>query len=365
MKILRITLVLCLVGAAAVVVEGFATLKPSRTAIATATKGQQTARADKPEPEQQLDYDYDFSANFTGMERRIDWPAAGQPVPAHAEISLLKSGVLSRRGEFAYLTGTRADEVASKCEELGMTQAQGFIIRKQFLVTNVVQRTSRLLAVGSESFDNIHRKFNRQERTIQKLSWEVDLPPVSIIRAIVRSRVDEAYPDWKFADCKRLVKNIISGKAKEEEINRFLLTEWEMEQLQMAKESDVISYQEQPSEIRSNVWEEALYTYLEEQDIKYTTEDDMRQAGSRITPDCLLLDDCVINGKNVRWIDAKNSYASGLRENWHFAKKLKQQIAKYENEYGASGAVIFKHGFSSKLAKENPYTLFLDAGPLI
>lgn len=137
-----------------------------------------------------------------------------------------------------------------------------------------------------------------------------------------------------------------------------------MEQLQLAKESDVISYQDQPNEIRSNIWEEALYTHLEECDVNYTTEDELRKVGSRITPDCLLLDDCVINGKHVRWIDVKSSYASGLRENVHFAKKLKKQIAKYQGEFGANGAVIFKHGFSSKLAKQNPHTLFLDAGPL-
>lgn len=316
------------------------------------------------EPQEEGDLRYVFSANFTGTKRSIDWPASGRPVPLHSEISLLKSGVLSRRGEFTFLTGDREDEIAQKCEELGMAKSQGMIVRKQYLVTNVVRRTSRLLGSDSKTFHRLQCQFRGQEKTILELSHDVDLPPVSIVRAIIRSRVDEAYPDWKFNDCKRLVKNIISGHANEDQMSRFLLSEWEAEQLQLAKESDIISYQEQPSEWTSDIWEEDLYNYLEELGINYTTEDDMRKAGSRITPDCLLLDDCAINGKHVRWIDVKMSFASGLKENWHFAKKLKKQIAKYEDEYDANGAVIFKHGFSIKLARQNPYTLFLDAGPL-
>jgi len=365
MKLSSIRLVLVLVSAAAAVIpaKGFSTvlLQPAASQNVVAVAATEKGLLDE---EEQLEPKYDFSANFTGKKRRIDWPASGRPVSLHSEVSLLKSGVLSRRGEFAFLTGAREDEIASKCEELGMAKVQGFLVRKQYLVTSVVRRTNLILGVGRKPFAKILQQFNNQKQTILELSHDVDLPPVSIIRAILRSRVDEEYPEWKAAECKRLVKNIISGQATEDQMSRFLLTEWEVEQLKIAKESDIISYQEEPSEIRSDVWEEALYSYLEEIGINYTSEDDMRKAGSRITPDCLLLDDCVINGKHVRWIDVKSSFASGLKENGHFAKKLKQQIAKYEDEYDASGAVIFKHGFSAKLARQNPDTLFLDAGPL-
>ena len=366
MRVFSSSAVLVLASAASVVIHAkgfftnFSQQATSRKVAALASE----SNIEAIEPQEEGELQYDFSADFTGTKRSINWPASGLPVPLHSEISLLKSGVLSRRGEFTYLRGAREDEIAKKCEELGMAKSQGMIVRKQYLVTNVVRRTNRLLGSDSKSFHKLQRQFRSMEKNILELSHDVDLPPVSIVRAIIRSRVDDAYPDWKFNDCKKLVKNIISGQANEDQMSRFLLSEWEAEQLQLAKKSDIISYQDKPSELQSDVWEEDLYKYLKEMGINYTTEDDMRKAGSRITPDCLLLDECVINGKHVRWIDVKMSFASGLKENWHFAKKLKKQIAKYEDEYNANGAVIFKHGFSIKLARQNPYTLFLDAGPL-
>lgn len=197
MKILPIRLVLYLVSSVVVThVKGFTFQSSLKVTAVAATEGGHhhttTSITETNEPQQQLEWEeYDYSAKYTGTKRRIDWPASGQPIPLHAEIALLKSGVLSRRGEFTLLTGARVDEIASKCEEFGMAQAQGMIVRKQYLVSNVVKRTNRFLAVGSKSFDTILRKFSQQERTIQELSWDVDLPPVSIIRAILRNRVDE------------------------------------------------------------------------------------------------------------------------------------------------------------------------------
>jgi hypothetical protein len=53
-----------------------------------------------------------------------------------------------------------------------------------------------------------------------------------------------------------------------------------------------------------------------------------------------------------------------MKQNWYYTKGLKKQIATYKEEFGESGAVIFKHGFSRRLSKTVPNTLFLDAGPL-
>jgi hypothetical protein len=141
------------------------------------------------------------------------------------------------------------------------------------------------------------------------------------------------------------------------------LTEWEIQELQTAKLSDGVGFTR--AHVASSTWEQALYSFLDDQQINYITEDALREAGMRITPDCLLLDDCVINGQRVRWIDAKSFYASGLKQNWHFAKALKRQIMKYESEFGENGAVIYKHGFSQKVDQNHPSTLFLDAGPLV
>jgi hypothetical protein len=198
--------------------------------------------------------------------------------------------------------------------------------------------------------------------TLLSLSRDLELPPVSIVRAIIRVRVDNAYPDMLDRDRKQIVKSIINEDNAE--LVDLFLADWEVEQLQAAKAFDVIGYQRDPSEIESNKWEQAIYTFLNERNINYLTEDELRAGGSRTTPDVLLLDNCVINGQQIRWIDAKNFYGSGLKESSGIVKKMEKQIAKYETEFGGSGAIMFKHGFSQKFIGTLPSTLFLDAGPL-
>uniref|UniRef100_A0A7S4K148 CDAN1-interacting nuclease 1 n=1 Tax=Odontella aurita TaxID=265563 RepID=A0A7S4K148_9STRA len=302
-----------------------------------------------------------FLPEYTGVDVQFDWELAGRPIPLAAERALLESGVLWRRGEFNRIEGRRVAEVEAKCRELGMTRDQGFFVRKQLAVTKVMRNTWKL---KGENFDNVEREFSKRRRTLLQLGRDLDLPPVSIFRAVLRQRVDVTYPDMLHRDKKQLVKSVISADDAGADLGHSLLTEWENEQLQTAKEFDIIGYSAVASEIESNKWEEAIYTFLDDRDVNYLAEDDMRAVGSRITPDCLLLDDCVINGREVRWIDAKNYYGSGLRESNGMMNKMKKQIAKYEAEFGGSGAIVFKHGFSQKFTRTLPSTLFLDSGPL-
>ena len=263
-----------------------------------------------------------------------------------------------RRGEFCTLHGGRLEEVEQECEMLGMTLPQGLLIRRQLLVSKVVSSSWKLK--DDQTVNSVRGVFQFQERTLLEMAIDLDLPPVSIFRAILASRVFEAYPELLDRDRKRIVKSIISEK-NQESIQEFL-SSWELQELQRAKQYDVVGYNEEGD--APVLWEKALYAFLDEQKINYVKEDTLREAEMKITPDCLILDDVYINGQKVRWIDVKSFYASGLRENNHFSKSLKRQIEKYETEYEESGAVIFKHGFSKKLSFKNPSTLFLDGGPL-
>lgn len=294
----------------------------------------------------------------TGIERKIDWKASSEPVPLRSEVGLLKSGVLVRRGEFCTLHGDRLEEVERECKIWGMTLSQGLLIRRQLMVSKVVAsswklKNERKLVLAIENFERMI--------SLMRLSTDLDLPPVSIFRAIVARRVLEAYPELRDRDRKQIVKGIIS-EDDSEHVGIFL-SAWELKELQWAKRYDVVGYSEESE--TPVMWEETLYSFLDEQKINYVKEETLREAEKKITPDCLILDDCYINGFKVRWIDAKSFYASGLKENNHFSRSLKKQIQKYEREFGESGAVIFKHGFSRKLRKNHPTTLFLDSGPLL
>mmetsp|Transcript_10472 Transcript_10472/g.12890 ORF Transcript_10472/g.12890 Transcript_10472/m.12890 type:complete len:402 (-) Transcript_10472:314-1519(-) len=310
---------------------------------------------------------------YTNIPLELKYKSNSAPIPIHKEIALLKSGVLIRRGEFNFIEGSRLDEVRQKCDELGgVTLTQALLIRKQLMVTKVTRNTRRLQKEGKM----LEHSFANRRRTLLQLSRDIDLPPVSIFRHILRTRVDKAFPDLRDSDKKRLVKSIINEEDGVD-VGSYLCA-WEIDELREAKRHDAVGYADTPSENYSAGWERALCAYLDAGGVNYLTEDGLRAAAAAeaagddsgrrrafATPDCLILDDCVINGRKVRWIDAKMFYASGLKESWHFVAKLKKQIAKYEAAFGESGAVVFKYGFSKRLEQEIPMTLFLDAGPLV
>ena len=315
--------------------------------------------ADQPDLDSRIDSLANFTIEYTGIKRDLSYAADGDPIPLAKEIALLEARVLVKRGEYGLLGDARVEQIQDKCEELGMTLSQGLLIRNQLMVTKVVRNTWKL----EKQFDSINNRFSNKERTILQLSRELDLPPVAIVRSILTKRVFEAYPELRLSDKKKMVKTIISEQ-NEEQMDRFL-SDWELKQLQIAKQNDKVSFTDVASEVRSSLWEDALYAFLDQLGVSYLTEEQLRAAGMRITPDCLLLDDCTLNGQRVRWIDAKAFYGCGLKQNYHFAKKLKKQIAKYEQEYGESGAVIFKHNYSKEMGRKFSSTLFLDGGPLL
>jgi hypothetical protein len=52
----------------------------------------------------------------------------------------------------------------------------------------------------------------RNDGDDDEVSWDVDLPPVSIVRAIILNRVDEAYPDWNFPTVRDRSRTLLVDK---------------------------------------------------------------------------------------------------------------------------------------------------------
>ena len=297
-----------------------------------------------------------------GIERTIHWPSA-EPVPIEKEIQLLMSNTLVRRGEFGKVYGSRALDVEMSCQDAGLTFHQGVSIRKQLLMKKAMRSAWRLK--HEKIMKSICKDFDNQ-RPILDISLSRDLPPVSLFRSIMASRVLEAYPRFSSANrskpAGRIVQSIMSETDKDQ-IKNFL-TSWEYNELRIAKENDIVGY-EGTSTIAEE-WEETIYKYLDEQNINYITEETLKSYGfeERGTPDCLLIDDLVLNGQPLRWIEFKSFYGSGLKENAFFTKKaICRQIAKYDRTYG-KGAMVFKHNISSKISQRFPSTLFLDGSIL-
>ena len=125
-----------------------------------------------------------------------------------------------------------------------------------------------------------------------------------------------------------------------------LLTDRDRQELGEAKEVDGISWNEENIEERnvSLAWEESLYAHLTANGVAFLTEGALLDLGFRSTPDAILLDDLFINGKLVRWLDAKCFYGSSRSK--LFLSKLKKQCDRYRRDFGGGGAICYKLGFS-------------------
>ena len=301
-----------------------------------------------------------------GRRRTIPWPSA-DPVPIHKEVQLLMSGTLLRRGEFGPLHGSRAIEVDLECAELGIDLDQALSIRKQLMMGKVLKGGASKLK-DQCTIKRIRKEFEQRQRSLLDISQAYDLPPVSILRAILAPRVLNAYPQFTCLDrsrpAGRIVQSIISGDDPDR--SREFLSEWEVNELKVAKEFDMVGYSSGNC-TAAEEWERTIYDFLDGHGIKYITEDTLNfyGYGGRGTPDCLLVDDLYIHGKRVGWIEFKCFYASGLRQNTYFTRKsVGRQVEKYQKAFGTSGAVILKHGFSTEISQRYPSTLLLDGGSL-
>ena len=305
--------------------------------------------------------DHVFDNGTKRVKRKITWePAAYEPVPISKEIQLLQKDVLIRPGEFGHLHNSRRLEVELECCELGLTFHQALSIRKQLLIKKA--RTNHWKLKDTESLEEVIRSFQKQEKSLTDIAVELDLPPVSIFRAILASRLRDRAAERHGSNRRRSARKILQSiifEDDEENVNTFL-SKWELAELQSAKKLDMVGYINRCTSPQD--WEDELYNFLDEHQINYAKEKELRTMGARSTPDCLLLDDVSINGRKVRWIEFKSYYASGLRENKWFTNKLLSQSKKYEKEFRGEGAIIMKGGFSETLVSSS--TLFLDSGPL-
>lgn len=298
---------------------------------------------------------------YTRIQREITWKEKTQPISVAAEIALQNSGVLIRRGEFAYLTDDRMDEIRHVCKKLGMSVTQGRSLRKQSMVTKTAYSSLKLKSIGRQ----LSQRLDSGERILD-LSWQFDQPPVAIIRSVLECRIRDHYSKDapENSDIRSIVKAIVDRELSGPHLDDFLSI-MEQDELEIARRSDVVSFvkpYDTTEQEEAGRWEHQLYAFLDEEGINYVKEEELRDAGFPSTPDCLILDDCVINAQRVRWVDSKNYFGAGTAK--HMLKKVKKQTLKYDALFGESGAIVYRHGFSCSLADALPNTLMLDSGPL-
>jgi len=128
----------------------------------------------------------------------------------------------------------------------------------------------------------------------------------------------------------------------------------------------------------ASLFEDAVHAFIlkslpQETDVKYfITESEIlaeMKAGSRKrgpTPDILFLCPVRINGRLVKWIDAKLYYASATYANHKNIPngKLVNIAQRYNQHFGGQGAFVFGQGFCATLQDIVKGALLLDTFPL-
>ena len=102
------------------------------------------------------------------------------------------------------------------------------------------------------------------------------------------------------------------------------------------------SYHQKRNRVYADQYEDEIAAVLDKLGATYRSEDDLRRAGMRLTPDFLLDRPLIINGSPVSWIDAKRFVYYG---NPLTLAKLKKQAKKYSAAFGP-GAMAFASGYA-------------------
>lgn len=134
--------------------------------------------------------------------------------------------------------------------------------------------------------------------------------------------------------------------------DKTILNSRDKKELMWALQNDIYALVNQDEILSKSIeFENKIKNILDNQEIKYLTQNDLAQEqltkynNISNTPDFLILDELYINGNKINWIDAKNFYGPNTKIH---IQKIKSQTHKYINTWG-SGAIIYNLSFNSEL----------------
>ena len=240
------------------------------------------------------------------------------------------------KGNYKKLTDKQLDKLNNYIykKKLNVSLNDILSIRSAYMTIKIIKDSDKL-----ESSIN---KINKLYKKGIKLSWiskKFDLSPILILKNIFSSRYS-----------KENIKDFFYGKHLDK------LNEFDLEQLNFAKDNDIFNKVDQTEQLNnSKNFELKIHDFLIKNKVKFKTEkeltkEQLEKYGKAIsTPDFLILSDFYINDKKINWIDAKNFYGANT---FLIKKNIQKQVPKYINEYGY-GCIIFSLNFSDKLHFDN------------
>lgn len=233
---------------------------------------------------------------------------------------------------FNKLNNKEMDKVKKLAKKYKISVDQCLSIRSAYVKEHIIRNIDRIVS----NINQIKHKFKKC--TILELSKKYRHPPVSLLKLIIATKVDNR---------KELKEKLKSHS-----------------QFKIAEENDIFTSTDQKEiQEKSELFERKLEKYLKSKNIKFKTQEQLvkeqiEKYGQPInTPDFLILSELKINGKEIKWIDAKNFYGA----NTFLIRKSKKQFKKYIDKWGY-GAVVFSYGYGEKLSFKD--TMLIDYSSL-
>jgi len=231
-------------------------------------------------------------------------------------------------------------------DKTNMTMDQALSLRSALLQSKATKRHYVIL----RNAKNLYRQY-KTGKSVVELAEGLDCPPMNVFRAILT--------EMKFGKMKmkKSLKNP-STEFKEREQREYIATA-AVDCVSMANQDDL--------QKAAAAFEDEIAVFLRSKNIAFVTQDELTKEQESefgkavLTPDFLLLDNVEVNGKQIKWIDAKAYYGPNIPyQVSHMAKQMSRYI-----EHWGTGAVIFLRGCNEMVTIENCLMLsasdFMDA----
>jgi len=164
----------------------------------------------------------------------------------------------------------------------------------------------------------------KKGKTLMEISVKYKFPPILVAMLIFQEDGASKKQFWEFI---RSPETLESPQTAEEIRD-------------VIKNDLVYSPEANERQCERGLWGESLLqNWLNEQNIQYKTENDLRGNDRQKTPDCLLSEPMKCDGKKICWIESKASFG----DNVEFRYNARKQFCPYTQLFGP-GLVIYWTG---------------------
>lgn len=256
-----------------------------------------------------------------------------ESIPILNSIETAMARQVVKRGRYNAVSESEKEAISKfiRISKSTMTLSQAISLRAALLQDKTMDRHHKVL--GKHEKD-IADRYQRGQG-ILSLSKKYDTPPVNLFRTVLSGR------GFQKSQIRQCIKN--PGNH---------LNDRDLREFQKACREDVVSNPNcEKAQKQAELFETITEHFLRDLGLTFLTQKDLikeqKQLYGKIfaSPDFLILDDLVVNGHQVRWIDCKAFYGANVNCR---KKGVKTQTARYQ-EYWGSGAFLFLEGHSEGL----------------